>query len=115
MRLKANILAVASSATLRQIAEDLELSISDRRRRQTLIDSIASTRRCHPGDILGYLSEPEIKQVCEAVGIDSSGRKNTLIARLLEAAVLTREPIARARRLVDSWPEHSIIRQREPQ
>ena len=59
-----------------------------------MIDAIASTRRCQPDDILGYLSEPEIKQVCEAAGIESSGRKNTLIARLLEAASPTRESSA---------------------
>lgn len=86
MRLKPHILTVASTATLRQIAEDFELSVADKRKRQALIDAISSARRCQPEDLLSYLGEPEVKQVCEAAGVDSRGRKNALIARLLEAA-----------------------------
>lgn len=85
MRLKPHILNVASTATLRQIVEDLELSVADKRKRQALIDAISSARRCQPEDLLGYLGEPEVKRVCEAAGVDSRGRKNALIARLVEA------------------------------
>lgn len=86
MRLKPHILTVASTATLRQIVEDFDLSVADKRKRQALIDAISSARRCQPEDLLGYLGEPEVKQVCEAAGVDSRGRKNALIARLVEAA-----------------------------
>lgn len=85
MRLKSHILTIASTATLRQIAEDFELSVADKRKRQALIDAISSARRCQPEDLLGYLDEPEVKQVCEAAGADSRARKKALIARLLEA------------------------------
>lgn len=81
MRLNPHILTVASTATLRQIAEDFELSVADKRKRQALIDAISSARRCQPEELLGYL--------CEAAGVDSRGRKNALIARLLEAASST--------------------------
>ncbi len=43
-------------------------------------------------DLLGYLGESEIKEVCEAAGVDSRGRKNALIARLLEATLSTPVP-----------------------
>jgi adenine-specific DNA-methyltransferase len=86
MRLKPHILSIASTAILRQIAEDFELSVADKRKRQALIDTISSARRCQPEDLLRYLGEPEVKQVCEAARVDSRGRKNALIARLLEAA-----------------------------
>jgi site-specific DNA-methyltransferase (adenine-specific)/adenine-specific DNA-methyltransferase len=86
MRLKPHILTVASTTTLRQIAENFELSVADKRKRQALIDAISSARRCQAKDLLGYLGEPEVKQVCEAAGVDSRGRKNALIARLLEGA-----------------------------
>lgn len=86
MRLKPHILAVASTATLRQIAEDFELSVPDKRKRRALIDAISSARRCQPENLLGYLGEPEVKDVCEAAGVSSKGRKNGLIARLLEVA-----------------------------
>jgi site-specific DNA-methyltransferase (adenine-specific)/adenine-specific DNA-methyltransferase len=86
MRLKPHILSVTSTATPRQIAEDFELPVADKRKRQALIDAISSARRCQPEDLLRYLTEPEVKQVCEAAGVDSKGRKNALITRLLEAA-----------------------------
>lgn len=63
MRLKPHILSVASTTTLRQIAEDFELAVVDKRKRQALIDAISSARRCQPEDLLGYLGEPEVKQV----------------------------------------------------
>ncbi|MFU1942728.1 site-specific DNA-methyltransferase [Bordetella hinzii] len=86
MRLKPSIIAVASTSTLRQIVDDYALSVEDKRKRQALVDAISSARRCKPEELLGYLGESEIKQVCEATGVESRGRKNALIARLLEAA-----------------------------
>ena len=86
MRLKPSIITVASTSTLRQIVDDYELSVEDKRKRQALVDAISSARRCKPEELLGYLGESEIKQVCEATGVESRGRKNALIARLLEAA-----------------------------
>lgn len=85
MKLKPNIIAVASTSTLRQIVDDYELSVEDKRKRQALADVISSARRCKPEELLGYLDESEVKQVCEAVGVESRGRKNALIARLLDA------------------------------
>jgi site-specific DNA-methyltransferase (adenine-specific)/adenine-specific DNA-methyltransferase len=86
MRLKPHILSVASTATLRQIVEDFELSVTDKRKREALIDAISFARRCQPEDLLGYLGESEVKQVCEGACVDSRGRKSALTARLLEAA-----------------------------
>lgn len=85
MRLKPHIIAVANTATLRQIVDDYELIVDDKRKRQALADAISSSRRCQPEGLLGYLSEQEVKQVCESAGIDARGRKNALIERLLEA------------------------------
>lgn len=84
MRLKPTIIAVASTTTLRQIVEDYELSIKDKRKRELLVDKISSARQCTPQELLGYLGESEIKQVCEAIGVESRGRKNALITRLLQ-------------------------------
>jgi hypothetical protein len=86
MRLKLRILAAASTTTLRQVAEDFDLSVDEKRKRQALGDANSSARRCQPEDLLGYLGESEIKQGYEAAGIEPRGRKNALIARLLEAA-----------------------------
>ena len=85
MRLKPHIIAVANTATLRQIVDDYELIVDDKRKRQALADAISSARCCQTEDLLGYLAESEVKQACASVGIDARGRKNALIARLLEA------------------------------
>jgi len=68
MRLKPDIIAVATTSTLRRIVGDYELSVEDKRKRQALVDAISSARRCKPEELLGYLGESEIKQVCEATG-----------------------------------------------
>lgn len=86
MRLKPHVITVASTATLRQMVDDYKLTVSDKRQRQMLADAVSSARRCNPEKLLGYLNEAEVKQVCEAAGVDSRGRKNALIARLLEVA-----------------------------
>ncbi len=98
MRLKPHILSVASTTTLRQIVEEFRLPVDDRRKRQTLVDVISSASQCRPEDLLNYLAEPEIKQVCEAAGINARGRKNALIARLLEAASPAPPPVRIATR-----------------
>jgi len=121
MRLKPNILTVATTATLRQIADDFALSVDDKRKRQPLIDAISSGRRCLPEDLLAYLAEPEIKQVCEVAGIDSRGRKNTLIARLLQAASpklvpapATRGPPIAALKTINHSPKRTTMNYKEP-
>lgn len=86
MRLKPSIIAVASTSTLRQIVKDYKLSVEDKRKRQALATAISSARHCKPEELLGYLSENDVKQICEAVGVESRGRKKALIERLLGAA-----------------------------
>jgi site-specific DNA-methyltransferase (adenine-specific)/adenine-specific DNA-methyltransferase len=105
MRLKLNFLTVASTATLRQIAEDFELSVADRRKRQALIDAISLARSCQPEDLLGYLGEPEVRHACKTMGVDSRGRKNVLITRLLEAASPAPAPAPTSLRHPTGHPE----------
>jgi adenine-specific DNA-methyltransferase len=83
MRIKPHILTVASTATLRQIVDDYELEVADKRKREMLESTISGARRCKPEELLAYLNEQEIKQVCDAAGVDQRGRKNALIERLL--------------------------------
>jgi hypothetical protein len=83
MRIKPHILTVASTATLRQIVDDYELEVADKRKREVLESTISGARRCKPEELLAYLNEQEIKQVCEAAGVEQKGRKNALIERLL--------------------------------
>lgn len=118
MRLKPHILTVASTATLRQIVVDFELPVADMRKRQALVDAISSARRCQPEDLLRYLGEPEVKQVCEAAGVDSIGRKGALTARLLEAASPAPVPASSSSlghpRTVNHSPQRTTMSDQQP-
>jgi DNA modification methylase len=81
--LKGYIVQVASTAILRQIVEDFELEVGDRRKRGDLERAITSARRCTPEALLKLLTEQEVKQVCETAGIAPRGRKTALIEALL--------------------------------
>lgn len=105
MKLKLHILSVASTATLRQIAEDFELSVADKRRRQALIEAVSLERRCQPKELLSYLREPDVKRVCEAAGVDGKGRRNELIDRLLEVASRTLAPVPKYSRPSVNYPK----------
>ena len=109
MKLKPNIVAVASAKALRQIADDYELSVDDKRKRQALVDAISSARRCKPEELLGYLNETEVKQVCEALGVESIGRKKALIARLLEAARPPPPPAQNPSRIIPPRTSNQLV------
>lgn len=86
MKLKPAIVDLASTDTLRTIADDFELDVADRRKRDDLEAAVRRARRCSPEVLLPYLGEQEVKALCEQVGVDARGRKNALIERLLDAA-----------------------------
>ena len=112
MRLKQHIITVASTATLRQMVHDYELAVGDKRQRKSLADAISSARRCTPEELLGYLTETEVKQVCEETGVDPKGRKNALIARLLEAASPASPPAPTPSRIAQSRTINQAITRR---
>ncbi len=83
MRLKQAILNVMDADTLRQVVEEYELEVADRRKIDHLSDAISRAKRTRPNELLEYLSEQEVKRVCELMEIDLTGRRRTLIERLL--------------------------------
>lgn len=86
MKLKPAIVDLVSTDTLRTIADDFELDVADRRKRDDLEAAVRRARRCSPEVLMPYLGEQEVKALCEQVGVDARGRKNALIERLLDAA-----------------------------
>ena len=106
MRLKPYILEVASTSILRQIAEDFEIAVEDKRKRQSLLEAISSARRCQPKSLFSYLGESEVKQVCEAVGIDTKGRKKELIQRLLDGDAAQPKAPTRTREIRTTTSKH---------
>jgi hypothetical protein len=90
MHTKKAVVTTASTKLLRQIASLYELTVTDRRSREALQNAVLSSRKCKIDNLLANLTEQEVKAVCNVVGVDSRGRKNLLITRLLE-----KKPIAR--------------------
>ncbi len=84
MRLKRAILQIADRDTLKAVVEELELEDVDRRSVHDMAARVSRARRATPSVLLNFLSEVQVKEVCEIVGISSVGRKRALIKRLLQ-------------------------------
>ena len=82
--LKAQIVNVASREVLRQVADEFGLEVADRRKHADLAKAVSAAKRCTPASLLRLMPEQDIKQVCEALGIDPKGRKTVLIERLVD-------------------------------
>ena len=86
MNLKSAILQVMTRDGLKAVVNDLEVTDVDRRNRDDMRDRLSKNRHASPGHLLEYLYESQIKEVCELIGIDSTGRKKVLVQRLLDTA-----------------------------
>jgi adenine-specific DNA-methyltransferase len=83
--LKHAILERLARDDLKQACERLEIGDVDRRSAEAMRAKLSRSRRASPEVLMPFLAEGDVKAVAEAVGIDSTGRKNTLIERLLAA------------------------------
>ena len=86
MNLKSAILQIMPRDILKDVVNDLELVDVDRRSRDDMRDRLSKDRHATPDYLLAYLYESQIKEVCELLGIDSTGRKKVLVPRLLDSA-----------------------------
>jgi type I restriction enzyme M protein len=69
---------------LARITKHYDLEIADRRSPASHVDAILRAKRLDFAKLLGLLGRDELKAVCEALGLDTSGReKQTLLDRLL--------------------------------
>jgi len=82
MKLKQYILTILNRDILKVIVDDLELNEVDRRSSEEMATKLARTRRATPELLLDYLTEKQVKAICEAIGTDSTGRRKKLIKRL---------------------------------
>lgn len=83
MKLKQAILQVMGRDLLKEIVDGLEIDDVDRRSAQDMRYRLSRVRRATPTLLLDSLSEAEVKQVCDAIGIDGTGRRRVLVDRLL--------------------------------
>ena len=77
-------LEALSRERLSQITEHYDLNVADRRVAASHVDAIVRAKRVDFAEVLGLLGRDELKAVCEALGLDTSGReKQTLLDRVL--------------------------------
>lgn len=87
-KLKHAILSIMGRETLKRALDDLELEGADRRSVQDMVARLARVHRATPEILLEYLSEAQVKQVCETVGLEPRGRRGALVTALLQAQTL---------------------------
>ena len=92
-------LEALSRERLSQITEHYDLNVADRRVAASHVDAIVRAKRVDFAEVLGLLGRDELKAVCEALGLDTSGReKQTLLDRVLGrsngAAAVSRDKVA---------------------
>ena len=100
MRLKQAILRVMGRDALKRAVHGLELDDVDRRSVQKMNARLTRARRATPEYLLELLSEHDVKSVCALLDVSATGRRRTLVSRLLAAAgrspgstpVATRQP-----------------------
>lgn len=82
---KRQALGSLSVDRLRNLADVLQVAVSDRRSRVALTFALADGRRVDFAALLSALKLQELKAMCQELGLDDSGRaKAPLIERLLE-------------------------------
>src|SRR5580658_1109759 len=80
---KRDILQLLSRDELLAVVARFELSPSDRRAKDGLVEAIASSKKATLAELLPELSRDRLKELCRALELDDSGReKSTLVDRL---------------------------------
>jgi len=82
MKIKHQILDILNRDTLKEVIDNLELEDVDLRSYEEMIDKISRAHSATPDLLLDYLTENQVKTICEEIGIDSTGRRYKLIKRL---------------------------------
>jgi hypothetical protein len=83
MRLKHAVLSVMDRDQLKRVSDELEIEGVDRRSREDMSAALSRKHRATPGFLLQFLSEVQVKDVCELVGVSPVGRRGPLIDSLL--------------------------------
>lgn len=86
MKLKHAIIETMDRDLLKAVCDDLGIDGVDRRSREDMAASVSRARRAKPEDLVEYLSENQVKAVCELMRFQARGRRKVLIEQLLNGA-----------------------------
>jgi DNA modification methylase len=84
MKLKHAILSVMGRDALKSAVDVLEFDGVDRRSVEDMRGRLSRAHRATPECLLQYLSEGEVKDVCDLIGFPGKGRRGALIEALIE-------------------------------
>jgi type I restriction enzyme M protein len=80
---KREVLQLFTRDELAAIVDRFELSASDRRSKEALVDAVASSKKATLTEVLPELSRDRLKELCRAFELDDGGReKSVLVERL---------------------------------
>jgi type I restriction enzyme M protein len=83
MPLKRDVVAQLTRDELITVVEQFELAVSDRRKKDGLVEAVTASRKTTLSEILPGLPRDRLKELCRAFELDDSGRdKGSLIERL---------------------------------
>jgi type I restriction enzyme M protein len=88
---KRDVLAQLSREELIVVVERFELEVADRRKKDDLLEAVASSKKATLADFLPDLGRERLRQLCAGLGLDYGGReKVVLIERLMPSGRFTR-------------------------
>lgn len=90
---KRDVLALLTRDELLAVVDRFDLAPPDRRVKDGLVETVASSKKATLADVLPELSRDRLKDICRVLGLDESGReKSVLVERLAGSKTSTSPP-----------------------
>jgi hypothetical protein len=108
MKLKQAALTVMDRDLLKRVADELDLGDDiDRRSREDMAAAISRKHRATPELLLEFLTEAQIKEICELIGFPPLGRRGALIESLLNQELDTGSDLPSSEEHTESGEERN--------
>lgn len=84
MKLKKYVIKTMNRNDLKRVVDSLDITTVDRRDRGSMAKSVGRRQDIDSKYLMRFLTETQVKEVCERLGLEPRGRKNALIKKLLK-------------------------------
>ncbi|MFZ4738815.1 MAG: SAP domain-containing protein [Bradymonadia bacterium] len=115
MLTRRRILETLAVAELRRAADVCGVLVADRRSRRTLVDTLSSSRRVSILAVLQELTVKRLRELCRLHGLDSEGRKASLLERLDPSRTRRSPKVATGGRGIEPNPSDASSAAQNPQ
>ncbi|MBN2192582.1 MAG: BREX-6 system BrxE protein [Polyangiaceae bacterium] len=97
MASKRAVLEALSRDDLHALVDAYDLAVSDRRKKDALIDALAASKKAHLDELLALLSRDPLKAICRHLGLNDSGKlKADIVERILGGARPQQQELAKS-------------------